>query len=88
MTGAAGAQRLALPAAGGTRLAHETDKTQSCEKAQFDGVNPAVRVHAVLGGNGYQAGLTQDQVSECDAAQLLAARLDPREPASLDTRRK
>lgn len=27
----------------------ETDKTQSCEKGQFDGVNPAVRMQAVLG---------------------------------------
>jgi len=44
------AQRLALPAAGGTRLAHETDETQSHEKHQFGGENPAVRVHAVLGG--------------------------------------
>jgi hypothetical protein len=43
-------QRLALPAAGGTRLAPETDKTQSHEKSQFDGENPAVRVHAVLAG--------------------------------------
>ena len=43
------AQRLALPAAGGTRLAPETDKTQSYEKCHFSGVNPAVRVHAVLG---------------------------------------
>ena len=42
-------QRCAVPAAGGTRLAHETDKTQSQEKSQFDGVNPAVRVHAVGG---------------------------------------
>jgi hypothetical protein len=40
-----------VPAAGGTRLAHETVKTQSHEKSQFDGVNPAVRVHAVLGGS-------------------------------------
>jgi hypothetical protein len=45
----AAAQRLALPAAGGTRLAHKTDKTQSHEKSQFGGANPAVRVHAVLG---------------------------------------
>ena len=37
-----------IPAAGGTRLAHETDKTQSHEKSQFGGENPAVRVHAVL----------------------------------------
>jgi hypothetical protein len=44
------AERLALPAAGGTRLALETDKTQSYEKAQDNGANPAVRVHAVLGG--------------------------------------
>lgn len=44
------AQRPALPAGGGTRLAHETDKTQSHEKCQFGGENPAVRVHAVLGG--------------------------------------
>jgi hypothetical protein len=43
------AQRLALPAAGGTRFAHETDKTQSYEKSHFDGANPAVRVHAMLG---------------------------------------
>jgi hypothetical protein len=43
------AHRLALPAAGGTRLAHETDKTQSHEKSHFSGENPAVRVHAVLG---------------------------------------
>jgi hypothetical protein len=43
------AQRLALPAAGGTRLARETDKTQNHEQSQFGGVNPAVRVHAVLG---------------------------------------
>ena len=42
------AQRLALPAAGGTRLSHETDKTQSLEKSSFDGANPAVGVHAVL----------------------------------------
>jgi hypothetical protein len=41
-------QRLALPAAGGTRLTYKTDKTRSCEKAQFGGANPAVRVHAVL----------------------------------------
>ena len=34
----------------GRGLAHETDKSQSHEKSQFDGVNPAVRVHAVLGG--------------------------------------
>jgi hypothetical protein len=33
----------------GHGLAHETDKTQSHEKDHFDGVNPAVRVHAVLG---------------------------------------
>ena len=39
-----------IPAAGGTRLAHETDKTQSHEKSQFGGVNPAVRV--VGSGNG------------------------------------
>jgi len=45
------AQRLALPAAGGTRLARETDKTQSHEKIQFSGANPAVRVHAVLGSS-------------------------------------
>jgi hypothetical protein len=45
------AQRLALPAAGGTRLAHETDKTQRHEQSQFDGANPAVRVHAVLGAH-------------------------------------
>jgi len=44
------AQRLALPAAGGTRLAHETDSTQSHDKGQFSGENPAVRVHALLGG--------------------------------------
>jgi hypothetical protein len=43
------AQRLALPAAGGTRLTYETDKTQCHEKSQFGGENPAVRVHAVLG---------------------------------------
>jgi len=43
------AQRLALPAAGGARLALETDKIQSQEKSLFDGENPAVRVHAVLG---------------------------------------
>jgi hypothetical protein len=43
------AERFALPAAGGTRLARETDKTQSHEKSHFGGVNPAVRVHAVLG---------------------------------------
>jgi len=43
-------QRLALPAAGGTRLALETEKTQSHKKGQFGGVIPAVRVHAVLGG--------------------------------------
>jgi hypothetical protein len=29
------AERLALPAAGGTRLAHETDRTQSCEQAHL-----------------------------------------------------
>ncbi len=29
--------------------AHETDKTQSREKGQFGGENPAVRVHALLG---------------------------------------
>jgi hypothetical protein len=34
-------KRLALPAAAGTRLAHETDKTQSHEKSLFSGVNPA-----------------------------------------------
>jgi len=38
-------QRLALPAAGGTRRAPEMDKTQSHEKSHFDGENPAVRVH-------------------------------------------
>jgi hypothetical protein len=27
------------------------DKTQSHEKSQFGGENPAVRVHAVLGGD-------------------------------------
>ena len=43
------AQRLALPAAGGMRLALETDKTESHEKGQFSGENPAVRVHALLG---------------------------------------
>jgi hypothetical protein len=43
------AQRPALPAAGGTRLALETDKNQSHEKCHFGGENPAVRVHAVLG---------------------------------------
>jgi hypothetical protein len=32
------------------RLAPETDKTQSHEKAHFSGANPAVRVHALLGG--------------------------------------
>jgi hypothetical protein len=41
---------LFYPLVGGTRLAHETDKTQSHEKSQFGGENPAVRVHAVLGG--------------------------------------
>jgi hypothetical protein len=30
-----------IPAAGGTRLAHETEVTQSHEKSRFDGVNPA-----------------------------------------------
>ena len=35
----------------GRRLAHETDKSQSHEKGQFGGVNPAVRVHAVLGAD-------------------------------------
>jgi hypothetical protein len=44
-------QRLALPAAGGTRLSPETDKTQSHEKSQFGGENPAVRVHALLGAH-------------------------------------
>jgi hypothetical protein len=50
------AQRLAtssrqgIPAAGGTRLARETEKTQSYEKGHFGGANPAVRVHALLGG--------------------------------------
>jgi hypothetical protein len=43
------AQRLALPAAGGTRLACETEKTQGLGKGQFGGENPAVRVHALLG---------------------------------------
>jgi hypothetical protein len=43
------AERPALPAAGGTRIAHETDKPQSHEKSHFGGVNPAVRVHALLG---------------------------------------
>lgn len=33
----------------GRELAHETDKIQNHEKSQFGGVNPAVRVHAVLG---------------------------------------
>ena len=33
----------------GRGLAHEMDKTQSHEKSQFDGMNPSVRVHAVLG---------------------------------------
>jgi hypothetical protein len=42
------AERLALPAAGGTRFAYETEKTQSHKKSQFGGENPAVRVHAVL----------------------------------------
>jgi len=42
-------KRLALPAAGWTRFAHETDKIQSHEKGSFGGENPAVRVHALLG---------------------------------------
>ena len=42
-------KRLALPAAGGMRLAPETDKTQSHKKAIYGGTNPAVRVHALLG---------------------------------------
>ena len=33
----------------GHGLAHETDETQSHEHSQFDGANPAVRVHALLG---------------------------------------
>jgi len=33
----------------GCGLAYETDKTQSHEKSHFNGVNPAVRVHALLG---------------------------------------
>jgi hypothetical protein len=48
-TASIAAQRLALPAAGGTRLTYETDKIQSHEKSQFGGAIPAVRVHAVLG---------------------------------------
>jgi hypothetical protein len=36
---AAGFDRINPP--GGTRLAHETEKTQSHEKSQFDGANPA-----------------------------------------------
>jgi hypothetical protein len=44
-------QRLALPAAGGTSLAHETEKIQSHENSHFSGANPAVRVHAVLAGS-------------------------------------
>ena len=43
---------------------------------------------ALLGGNGCQAGLIQVQISEGDVALLLAARLDPREPACPDTWRK
>jgi hypothetical protein len=35
------AQRLALSAAGGTRLAFETEQAQSHEKGQFSGANPA-----------------------------------------------
>jgi hypothetical protein len=42
------AQRLALPAAGGTRLAHETDKNPKSRKRLKNGANPAVRVHAWL----------------------------------------
>jgi hypothetical protein len=45
-------------------------------------------LHALLGGNGCQAGLIQVQISEGDVALLLAARLDPREPACPDTWRK
>ena len=45
---------MSRPTARGTggwrqELAHKADKTQRHEKCHFDGVDPAVRVHAVLG---------------------------------------
>jgi hypothetical protein len=45
------AQRLALPAWGGTRVAVETEQTQSHEKRLKTRRVPPSRVHAVLGNS-------------------------------------
>ena len=44
--------------------------------------------YPLVGGSGHQAGVMQIQIPEDDVAPLLAARLDPHEPAYLDTGRK
>ena len=74
MTDISCAQRLALPAAGGTRLTHETGKIQSHEQSHFSGANPAVRVHAVLGSLWpmpfHKDGLTRDFAFQSDQVCL------------------